>query len=47
MPDRAARCLLALFRGGDEDDAYLGALLLAEALRTVRDYDLNNFKRVW
>lgn len=36
---------MALFRGEQTDNAYLGAVLLAEALRTIRDYDLLNFKR--
>lgn len=37
--------LMALFRGEQSDEAYTGALLLAEALRTIRDYDLTNFRR--
>ncbi len=36
---------MALFRGDQSDQAYLGATLLAEALRTIRDWDLANFKR--
>lgn len=38
---------MALFRGGDEDEAFTGALLIAEGLRTMRDYDRRDFKRVW
>jgi hypothetical protein len=38
---------MALFRGGDEDDAYVGAILIAEFLRTARDYDRRDFKRSW
>lgn len=38
---------MALFRGGDEDDAFTGAQLLAEGLRTIRDWDTVNFKRNW
>lgn len=36
---------MALFRGEQSDQAYLGATLLAEALRTIRDWDLLNLKR--
>jgi hypothetical protein len=38
---------MALFRGEDSDNAYDGAILLAEALRTIRDYDANTFQRQW
>ena len=40
---------MALLRGGDEEDAYIGAILLAEGLRTVRDWEVlkSGIKRVW
>lgn len=38
---------MALFRGGNEEDAFKGALLIAEFLRTVRDYDSRDFRRQW
>lgn len=44
---RAARCLMAMVRGDDSDDAYVGAVLVAEGLRTIRDWDANTFKRQW
>lgn len=42
---RAAFCLMALFRGDESDDAHTGAVLLAEALRTIRDWDRINLVR--
>jgi hypothetical protein len=36
---------MELFRGEQSDNAYVGAILLAEALRTIRDWDSTNFKR--
>lgn len=38
---------MALFRGETSDEAYTGALLLAEALRTIRDYDASTWQRLW
>ncbi len=43
----AADCLISLLSGEKNDQAQIGALLIAEALRTIRDWDLNNFKRKW
>jgi hypothetical protein len=45
----AADCILALFAGkdGDKEQAQIGALLIAEMMRTVRDWDFANFKRQW
>lgn len=43
--DIAALSLMALFRGEQTDEAYTGATLLAEALRTIRDWDVTHFKR--
>lgn len=36
---------MAFIRGETSDDAYTGAILVAEALRTIRDWDTTNFKR--
>jgi hypothetical protein len=44
---RAARCLVSLFHGGDPEDAYVGAVLIAEGLRTLRDWDSEHFNRSW
>jgi hypothetical protein len=39
---------MALFRGEQSDEAYDGAIMLAEALRTIRDWDFNHFpNRRW
>jgi len=45
---RAARCIIELLHSPESDAAYVGAVLVAEALRTIRDWDNCNFKnRVW
>jgi hypothetical protein len=36
---------MALFRGEQTDEAYTGAILLAEALRTFRDFDASMLGR--
>jgi hypothetical protein len=39
---------MAFVQGKDTDEAYTGAVLVAEFLRTVRDWDRNNFPgREW
>jgi hypothetical protein len=43
--DRAARCLHALARGDDGDDARAGAYLIADALRSIVDFDSAYLKR--
>ena len=38
---------MSLRDGEKTDQAQIGALLIAEALRTIRDWDLKTFIRKW
>lgn len=43
----AARCLVSFMRGGDAEEVEIGSILVAEALRTIRDFDASTFQRTW